>query len=483
MNEIKDTVNTNADETDDNKVLIDALTSGWRGVLLIADTPTEDGFYTAGESGTYTNAGSVVVDLTVGITYINVSGTQTVFSTTVIPVEVPLNGVVETGDVEATTGDTVSRALDNYPIKRTGLQTTVANGLPINDAKGFFIDLYLNGVRDVSKTYSAFIVERNLVGVWRIYILGKPTGAAVEICQFRTTINPENGDNITYHNLDELASSGVTGTIAVNWSKVTSGVSYYNMYESGGYGFEEKVWDKSNAILINQDELPEASKIITTDELTLNDIVLKDENLETSNYKFNPISYKHPRGDSEYVGNGNLAGLDGANIVLEPLGHKLLVKQVKAKMYSSDFVGTIAIYKNTAYNIDNADNNLVESFPISLGEFNTDSNGYQIITLTNDLILEENEYLYFYALATSGTLTMIRWNVDSGSEPFRQRLIYIYLGNWTTGNPSYLATPPLVISDITDIDALADDIEALSIEVAQKADDEVIIPNLPDKIF
>ena len=61
----------------DNKVV--ASSSGFQGVLAIADTPSVDGYYFASESGTYINAGSLIVDLENTITYITVSGNQTVF--------------------------------------------------------------------------------------------------------------------------------------------------------------------------------------------------------------------------------------------------------------------------------------------------------------------------------------------------------------------------------------------------------------------
>lgn len=61
-----------------NNFLAD-IVSGFQGSLAIADTPSADGTYIASESGTYTNAGSLVVDLTTYLTYIVVSDSQTTF--------------------------------------------------------------------------------------------------------------------------------------------------------------------------------------------------------------------------------------------------------------------------------------------------------------------------------------------------------------------------------------------------------------------
>jgi hypothetical protein len=91
---------------------IAGLSSGYKGVLLIADTPTEDGYYMAGESGVYVNAGNVVTDLNNGVNYINVSSVQTVFSVTAVPLNSPVGEVAE-GDVDAVEGGKIYTALTN----------------------------------------------------------------------------------------------------------------------------------------------------------------------------------------------------------------------------------------------------------------------------------------------------------------------------------------------------------------------------------
>lgn len=66
------------------KDVLTGFTSGFQGALSKADTPTNDGIYIASESGTYTHAGNIVVDLTEGITLIVKSGTA--YTKVVIPV-------------------------------------------------------------------------------------------------------------------------------------------------------------------------------------------------------------------------------------------------------------------------------------------------------------------------------------------------------------------------------------------------------------
>ena len=96
-NEVKSVVNNNADVVDENNTLringdvvlqsqIDALATGTLGSLAIADVPTEDGVYIAEESGTYINAGNLVVDLSSTLTYISISGSLTTFTKIEIPI-------------------------------------------------------------------------------------------------------------------------------------------------------------------------------------------------------------------------------------------------------------------------------------------------------------------------------------------------------------------------------------------------------------
>ena len=64
-------------------------TLAFRGVLLAADAAvTLDGIYVAGDSGTYTNNGGLVIDVSNQIVLISITGTQTVFEKVEIPVSI-----------------------------------------------------------------------------------------------------------------------------------------------------------------------------------------------------------------------------------------------------------------------------------------------------------------------------------------------------------------------------------------------------------
>lgn len=71
---------------------------GFEGALAIADTPTEDGVYFPSESGTYTNADDIVVDLSAGFVVITKSG----INYEVITYPIDLLGYLTDSDISTT---------------------------------------------------------------------------------------------------------------------------------------------------------------------------------------------------------------------------------------------------------------------------------------------------------------------------------------------------------------------------------------------
>ena len=66
----------------------------FNGMLAIADTPSSDGFYFASESGTYTNAGNLVTDLSAGLNFIVVGDSLTTFQLLQVPLTQPTTSEV-----------------------------------------------------------------------------------------------------------------------------------------------------------------------------------------------------------------------------------------------------------------------------------------------------------------------------------------------------------------------------------------------------
>lgn len=127
---------------------------GYQGTLAVADTPTEDGFYFASESGTYTNAGGLVVDLAAGINIISVTDGQTVFDLVVIPIDLSsqLAQTVTEGDTTHApsadavfdyVGDAIYR--EKYPFT-DGSKSVTPGGRIIPESFLFAEIRYANGV-------------------------------------------------------------------------------------------------------------------------------------------------------------------------------------------------------------------------------------------------------------------------------------------------------------------------------------------------
>jgi len=74
----------------------------YQGVLLAADSAvTQDGIYLAGDSGTYTNNGGLVVDINNNFVLISITETQTVFTQVEIPLNIVFDAVPKEGSTKA----------------------------------------------------------------------------------------------------------------------------------------------------------------------------------------------------------------------------------------------------------------------------------------------------------------------------------------------------------------------------------------------
>lgn len=85
--------------------------SQFKGSLTKSETPSEDGWYFPSESGTYTNAGGVVVTLENNLNIIIVSGSS--FELLVIPVTIPIDLVPTQGSTNAVESGGVFNSLSN----------------------------------------------------------------------------------------------------------------------------------------------------------------------------------------------------------------------------------------------------------------------------------------------------------------------------------------------------------------------------------
>ena len=81
-----------------NDLISTLAVSGMKGAISLTDpAPLEDGFYPCSETGTYTDFGNLYVDIYQSLSFISVSGTQTVFKLVEIPVSIVKDAVPTSG--------------------------------------------------------------------------------------------------------------------------------------------------------------------------------------------------------------------------------------------------------------------------------------------------------------------------------------------------------------------------------------------------
>ena len=86
--------------------------TAFKGSIAIADIPSENGWYFASESGTYTNCGGLVIDTSDNIAIIIISGTFDVFNKIDIPVNITIDAVPTSGSTNAVQSEAVSYLRD-----------------------------------------------------------------------------------------------------------------------------------------------------------------------------------------------------------------------------------------------------------------------------------------------------------------------------------------------------------------------------------
>jgi len=241
LNEIKEVVNANADE-------IAGFGGGYQGLLLIADTPINDGYYMAGESGTYTNAGGLVVNLTSKIVFINASETQTVFTLTEIPISLLEN---ELTDVSVTwVSDLIFDVrADNYPIDGAFYSATRANvTLTPADATHGRIDLLIadiNGnVGFITGVPSESPLEPNydFATQYPIKFVLVAASATTPVGYIVTSVFDEN-----LGQPDEWVFSSIDANVTVTTNTVSSGLSSIEANGQASYAASKFLNDVSFA--------------------------------------------------------------------------------------------------------------------------------------------------------------------------------------------------------------------------------------------
>jgi hypothetical protein len=133
-----------------------------------------------------------------------------------------------------------------FPYLPTNTPVGSATTFTLEQCGEFLVDLYLDGTYNPAKDYRLRLVRRNYTSTtWLLYVYEDATLVSF----FQVTSSPEDGDNITIHDLKESGGSGITGKIAVRWSVIDEDVNYEML--SSDYILDPKVWDNKNAFIIN----------------------------------------------------------------------------------------------------------------------------------------------------------------------------------------------------------------------------------------
>lgn len=181
---------------------------GYRGALAISDTPNEDGFYFASESGTYTNAGGLVVDLYEGINIISVTDSQTVFDKVVIPVDF-------TGQLDSIRTDSIFQKVNNSSL--LDIRDLVL--LNTSDNKTYGVKRAGNWFDEGDSRYETLLEIYDITTdevVCRFIHGYDNSNEQFELTGVQTVL------------LSEFNSSGISGSVKINWDALSGNFETFN---------------------------------------------------------------------------------------------------------------------------------------------------------------------------------------------------------------------------------------------------------------
>jgi len=318
--------------------------------------------------------------------------------------------------------------------------------------RNFVVDLYLDGTPAGGEDYSITLIHRNYSGQWWIGIYDT---SVTLICVFSTGVDPENGDEITVHQLAESGGSGISGEIAVRWSVLDDGGNYGSMVASGDWKLSTAVFsNKENFYLNIQNNISDISSNAATLATHTTQIASKigfdtDGGIKTA-FIANE-TWKHSRGDSEYDGDSAYAAL-GLGIYKQ-FDEGVVFTDVSLAIwwdYITD-TGRVRIYKHSTLwdRVDVDDMTLLKEVEVTPTNINlTDG---ELMTLETNQInyVAAGEYIYVLVEADiNGRCQLERWTSQSGSPPYRENLIFCtsapWSNSWSVGSGSYLQTPMLL---------------------------------------
>jgi len=188
------------------------------------------------------------------------------------------------------------------------------------------------------------------------------------------------------------------------------------------------------------------------------------------------IVYKHPLGDAEYVGNATYSSSGSVYGIacIQKIVDDCRIKHIRVRMWgTSTTAGILRVYKSTSLGSGSQQfsaNTLIEEITVTAGNFNTNTTGFHSITLTNEVALTKNEYLFVYFLQSASTVSLARWTTQNGTSQERSAFLYTTTNNYTTawtvssvGGSNGYQSAPMILEKAGGISA-----EALAVSMATK---------------
>ena len=294
--------------------------------------------------------------------------------------------------------------------------------------------------------------------------------------------------------------------VIANLDIIQPGEVWYSMYYTDGVGLSPRLFKNgvSRSTIPSQElgdseELSVSQKKVTEEINTINSklVPFDPDTLTISNAKISDISYMHSEGLPIYEGNSEyFQVVMGTRLIRQ--GRKILIRRIKTRMYCSNTTISVTarVYKSKdATSPDpTVDKTLVEEIVFEAGTFKSVAAGFQDIVLSQDIILEADDYLFLYIESFRVFLpTWDRLELGQPEEPLTAMIFKLGVsGAYNYGSGlKYLSTPLLLLSSASDVSG---DITELSNQVADHEtrieELETSIPeltpieiSLPDKIY
>ena len=134
----------------------------FKGSIAISDIPSQNGWYFASETGTYSNLGGLVVDTSANITIVIVSGSFDVFNKVDIPLNIDIDAAPTSGSLNAVSSGGAHSFI-----------SASVNAIPFTDnliLNKFFKELHIEMLTtyEVSDITAIRVIKKSALNVWTV---------------------------------------------------------------------------------------------------------------------------------------------------------------------------------------------------------------------------------------------------------------------------------------------------------------------------